>query len=116
MITDIEGWAAVAKEAGIPLIVDNTMATPYLCKPIDFGADVVLHSMTKFMGGHGNSMGGVIVDGGSFDWSASGKYPMLSEPRPDIMALCCMKPSAILPLPLPAVFLACVIWAPLLLR
>ncbi len=83
VITDLEGWAAVAKEAGIPLIVDNTMATPYLCKPIEFGADVVLHSMTKFMGGHGNSMGGVIVDGGSFDWSASGKYPMLSEPRPE---------------------------------
>ncbi len=59
------------------------MATPYLCKPIEFGADIVLHSMTKFMGGHGNSMGGVIVDGGSFDWSASGNFPMLSEPRPE---------------------------------
>ena len=83
VICDIEGFARVAKEAGIPLIVDNTVATPYLCKPIEHGADIVLHSMTKFIGGHGNSMGGMIVDGGNFDWSASGKYPMLSEPRPE---------------------------------
>ena len=83
VICDIEGFAKVAHEAGIPLIVDNTMATPYLCKPIAHGADVVVHSMTKFIGGHGNSMGGMIVDGGQFDWSASGKYPMLSEPRPE---------------------------------
>ncbi len=83
VICDIEGFAKVAHEAGIPLIVDNTMATPYLCRPIEYGADVVLHSATKFIGGHGNSMGGIIVDGGNFDWSASGKYPMLSEPRPE---------------------------------
>jgi O-acetylhomoserine (thiol)-lyase len=80
-ITDIEAIAAIAKKAGVPLIVDNTLATPYLCNPFKHGANIVLHSLTKFMGGHGNSMGGVIVDGGNFDWSASGKYPLLSEPN-----------------------------------
>jgi O-acetylhomoserine (thiol)-lyase len=80
-ITDIEAIGKIAKKAGIPLIVDNTLATPYLCNPIKHGANIVLHSLTKFMGGHGNSMGGVIVDGGNFDWSASGKYPLLSEPN-----------------------------------
>ena len=65
----------------MPLIVDNTLATPYLCKPIEHGANIVLHSLTKFMGGHGNSMGGVIVDAGNFDWSKSGRYPLLSEPN-----------------------------------
>ena len=80
-ITDIAAIAAVAKEAGVPLIVDNTMATPYLIRPIEHGANIVLHSLTKFMGGHGNSMGGAIVDGGNFDWAAGGKYPLLSEPN-----------------------------------
>ena len=80
-ITDIAAVAKIAKAAGVPLIVDNTMATPYLCKPIEHGANVVVHSLTKFMGGHGNSMGGVIVDGGNFDWSKSGRYPLLSEPN-----------------------------------
>jgi O-acetylhomoserine (thiol)-lyase len=80
-ITDIEAVAKIARKAGIPLIVDNTLATPYLCNPFKHGANIVLHSLTKFMGGHGNSMGGVIVDGGNFDWSASGKYPLLSEPN-----------------------------------
>jgi O-acetylhomoserine (thiol)-lyase len=80
-VTDIEAVSKVARDAGIPLIVDNTMASPYLLRPIEHGADIVVHSLTKFLGGHGNSMGGVIVDGGTFDWSASGKYPMLSEPR-----------------------------------
>jgi len=83
VVTDIEAIAKVAKRAGVPLIVDNTLATPYLCKPLDHGADIVVHSLTKFMGGHGNSMGGIIVDGGSFDWSREGRYPMLSEPRPE---------------------------------
>lgn len=83
IVMDIEAIAQVAHEAGVPLIVDNTMATPYLCKPINHGADIVLHSLTKFMGGHGNSMGGAIVDAGSFDWAASGNYPMLTEPRPE---------------------------------
>ncbi len=80
-VTDIEAMAKIAHDNGIPLIVDNTMASPYLLRPIEHGADIVVHSLTKFLGGHGNSMGGVIVDGGTFDWSASGKYPMLSEPR-----------------------------------
>ncbi|RVN78055.1 bifunctional O-acetylhomoserine aminocarboxypropyltransferase/cysteine synthase, partial [Sinorhizobium meliloti] len=62
---------------------DNTMATPYLMRPLEHGADIVVHSLTKFIGGHGNSMGGIIVDGGTFDWSKSGKYPLLSEPRPE---------------------------------
>ena len=80
---DIAAISEVAKKHGLPLIVDNTMATPYLIQPIEHGADIVVHSLTKFMGGHGNSMGGVIVDGGTFDWSKSGKYPILSEPRPE---------------------------------
>jgi O-acetylhomoserine (thiol)-lyase len=80
-IMDIEAIAKVAQKAGVPLIVDNTLATPYLCQPFKHGANIVLHSLTKFMGGHGNSMGGVIVDGGNFDWSKSGKYPLLSEPN-----------------------------------
>ena len=72
----------------MPLIVDNTLATPYLCKPIDHGADIVVHSLTKFIGGHGNSIGGLIVDGGTFDWGASkGRYPMLSEPRPEYQGI-----------------------------
>jgi O-acetylhomoserine (thiol)-lyase len=83
IITDIEAVAAVARKAGVPLIVDNTLATPYLCKPIDYGADIVVHSLTKFLGGHGNSIGGLIVDGGTFNWSRGGRYPMLSEPRPE---------------------------------
>ncbi|WLR93911.1 O-acetylhomoserine aminocarboxypropyltransferase [Shinella zoogloeoides] len=80
---DIAGIAEIAHRHGLPLIVDNTMATPYLVRPLEHGADIVVHSLTKFMGGHGNSMGGVIVDGGTFDWTASGKYPALSEPRPE---------------------------------
>ncbi|WP_426123152.1 O-acetylhomoserine aminocarboxypropyltransferase [Pararhizobium sp. PWRC1-1] len=80
---DIAAISAIAKKHGLPLIVDNTMATPYLIQPIEHGADIIVHSLTKFMGGHGNSMGGVIVDGGTFDWSKSGKYPILSEPRPE---------------------------------
>ncbi len=82
-ITDIEAIAAVASKAGVPLIVDNTLASPYLIRPIDHGADIVLHSLTKFLGGHGNSIGGVIVDAGTFDWSRDNKYPVLSEPRPE---------------------------------
>jgi O-acetylhomoserine (thiol)-lyase len=80
-ITDLDAVAKIAKKAGVPLIVDNTMATPYLCRPLEHGANIVVHSLTKFMGGHGNSMGGVIVDGGNFDWSGSKKYPLLSEPN-----------------------------------
>jgi O-acetylhomoserine (thiol)-lyase len=80
---DLEKIAEVAHRHGVPFIVDNTMATPYLIRPIEHGADIVVHSLTKFMGGHGNSIGGILVDCGTFDWSKSGKYPMLSEPRPE---------------------------------
>lgn len=80
-VIDIEAVAAIAHEAGVPLMIDNTFATPYLCRPIEFGADIVVHSATKFIGGHGTSIGGVIVDAGKFDWN-SGKFPMLSQPSP----------------------------------
>jgi O-acetylhomoserine (thiol)-lyase len=80
LVTDIEAIARVAQKAGVPLIVDNTMATPYLCRPFEYGANIVTHSMTKFLGGHGNSMGGMLVDGGNFDWMASDKFPTLSKP------------------------------------
>jgi len=79
-VMDIAAIAKIAHDAGIPLIVDNTFASPYLCRPIEHGADIVVHSATKFLGGHGNSMGGIIVDSGKFDWSRSGRYPTLSEP------------------------------------
>lgn len=81
-IIDIEAVASIAHENGIPLIVDNTFATPYLFRPIDFGADIVVHSATKFIGGHGTSIGGIIVDSGKFDWKGSGKFPGLTEPDP----------------------------------
>ena len=82
-ICDIEAIAKIAKRARVPLIVDNTLATPYLLRPFEHGADIVVHSASKFIGGHGNSIGGVIVDGGSFDWMADKRYPMLSAPRPE---------------------------------
>lgn len=81
-VLDIAAVAAIAHEHGIPLIVDNTFATPLLLQPIKHGADIVVHSATKFIGGHGTSIGGVIVDGGTFDWKASGKFPGLTEPDP----------------------------------
>jgi O-acetylhomoserine (thiol)-lyase len=80
-VLDIAAVAKVAHDAGLPFMIDNTFATPYVCRPIEYGADVVVHSLTKFMGGHGNSIGGIIVDGGKFDW-ASGKFSQLSEPSP----------------------------------
>lgn len=83
VVTDIAAIAAIAKKANIPLIVDNTLATPYLIKPFEHGANIVVHSATKFLGGHGNSIGGLIVDGGNFDYVKSGKYPLLSTPRPE---------------------------------
>jgi O-acetylhomoserine (thiol)-lyase len=83
VITDIEAVSKIARKAKVPLIVDNTLATPYLCKPFDYGADIVVHSLTKFLGGHGNSIGGMIVDGGKFNWLQDKRYPMLSEPRPE---------------------------------
>ncbi|MGQ3016615.1 O-acetylhomoserine aminocarboxypropyltransferase [Phenylobacterium sp.] len=81
VVMDIAGIAEVAHGAGVPLVVDNTLATPYLCRPLDHGADIVVHSLTKFLGGHGNSIGGAIIDGGKFDWT-SGRWPNLSAPNP----------------------------------
>jgi len=81
-VVDIEGIAKIAHAHQIPLIVDNTFATPYLVRPIEHGADIVVHSATKFIGGHGTTIGGVIVEGGKFDWEASGKFPGLTEPNP----------------------------------
>ena len=80
-IVDLEAVAKIAHEAGVPLVVDNTFASPYLCRPIEHGADIVVHSATKFIGGHGTSIGGVIVDSGKFDWN-NGKFPQITEPSP----------------------------------
>lgn len=80
-IADLEGLAAVAHDAGVPLVVDATLATPYLCRPIEHGADIVIHSVTKFLGGHGTTLGGVVVESGRFDW-ANGNFPLMTEPVP----------------------------------
>jgi O-acetylhomoserine (thiol)-lyase len=82
IVVDLEAIAAVAHEAGIPLIVDNTLATPYLCRPFDWGADIVCHSTTKFLAGHGNSLGGMVVESGKFDWSQGDRFPSLTDPEP----------------------------------
>ncbi|MDT3358228.1 MAG: aminotransferase class I/II-fold pyridoxal phosphate-dependent enzyme, partial [Spirochaetota bacterium] len=81
-LCDLGQLAVIAHRHSIPLVVDNTFATPYLVRPIELGADIVVHSATKFIGGHGTSLGGVIVDSGNFDWEASGRYPSLTEPNP----------------------------------
>ncbi len=81
-IPDIDAIAAIAHAHGLPVVIDNTFGTPYLIRPLEHGADIVVHSATKFIGGHGTTLGGVIVDGGSFDWAASGKYPWISAPNP----------------------------------
>jgi len=82
-IVDIERLAEIAHKHGVPLMVDNTVATPYLCRPFDLGADIVIHSLTKYIGGHGNSIGGIIIDSGKFDWAANkARFPMLNEPDP----------------------------------
>ena len=81
-VMDIEKIAEIAHKHGLPLVVDSTFATPYLVRPIEYGADIVVHSATKFIGGHGTAIGGVIVDGGHFDWKASGKYPWIADPNP----------------------------------
>ena len=81
-VADIETLAKIAHKHGIPLVVDSTFATPYLLRPIEYGADIVVHSATKFIGGHGTTIGGVIVDSGKFDWEASGKFPSITEPNP----------------------------------
>jgi O-acetylhomoserine (thiol)-lyase len=84
---DIEAVAKVAHDAGVPLILDNTLPTPYLVRPFDHGCDIVIHSLTKFMGGHGNSIGGITVDAGKFDWAASGRFPGFTEPDPSYHGL-----------------------------
>ena len=81
-IPDIDALAELAHKHGVPLVVDNTFGTPYLIRPIEHGADIVVHSATKFLGGHGTTLGGIIVDSGRFDWAASGKYPAVAEPNP----------------------------------
>ena len=81
-IPDIDALAELAHKHGLPLVVDNTFGTPYLIRPIEHGADIVVHSATKFLGGHGTTLGGIIVDSGRFDWSASGRYPAIAEPNP----------------------------------
>lgn len=81
-VPDIEAIAKIAKKHGLPVVVDNTFATPYFVRPLEYGADIVVHSATKFLGGHGTSLGGIIVDGGSFDWKESGRYPWISDPNP----------------------------------
>ena len=81
-VVDIEALAKIAHKHKIPLVVDNTFATPYLVRPIEYGADIVVHSATKFIGGHGTTIGGVIVESGKFDWEASGKFASLTEPNP----------------------------------
>ena len=86
-VLDIEGVSKVAHDIGVPLIVDNTVPTPYLIRPIEWGADIVVHSLTKFIGGHGTSIGGAIVDGGTFDFSASGRFPNFTEPDPSYHGL-----------------------------
>ena len=83
LVCDVDAIAAIAHAAKLPLIVDNTLATPYLMRAAEHGADIIVHSATKFLGGHGNSMGGIIVDCGSFDWMGDKRYPMLSAPRPE---------------------------------
>lgn len=82
IVVDLEAVAAIAKDAGIPLIVDNTMATPYLCRPFEWGADIIVHSTTKFLGGHGNSLGGAVIESGKFDWAQNDKFPSMTEPEP----------------------------------
>ncbi len=86
-VFDFEGVSAVAHAAGIPLVIDNTLATPYLLRPLEHGADIVVHSATKFIGGHGTSIGGVIVDGERFNYEASGRFPQFSEPDPSYHGL-----------------------------
>ena len=82
IVIDLEAIAAIAREAGIPFIVDNTCASPYLCQPLEWGADIVVHSLTKFLSGHGTSMGGIVVESGKFDWGQNDKFPAMTEPDP----------------------------------
>ncbi len=82
VVLDLEALATIAKEWGVPLVVDNTLASPYLCRPFDWGADIVVHSATKYIGGHGNTMGGVVAESGRFDWNQNDKFPSMAKPDP----------------------------------
>ena len=97
IITDIGAIAKVAHDAGVPLVVDNTLATPYLCRPIEHGADIVVHSTTKFLSGHGQALGGVVVESGKFDWSQGNRFPSLTEPEPAYPGLKFLRISATSP-------------------
>lgn len=97
-VVDMEAIAEIAHKHGLPLIVDNTFATPFLFRPLEHGADVVVHSATKFIGGHGTVMGGVVVDGGKFDWAASDKFPDCPSRIRPITALSLQKHAAISPI------------------
>jgi O-acetylhomoserine (thiol)-lyase len=88
-IPDLEAIASIAHKNGIPLIVDNTFATPYLLRPFEFGADIIVHSATKFIGGHGTSIGGILIDSGHFDWTANDKFPGLTQPDPSYHDIRC---------------------------
>ena len=87
VVVDLEAIGAIAAKAGVPLVVDNTLASPYLCRPFEWGADIVIHSTTKFMSGHGASLGGVVIDSGRFDWGRNDKFPSLSKPAPEYHGL-----------------------------
>ena len=87
-VLDLDRVSVIAHDAGVPVLVDNTFATPYLCRPFEHGVDLVMHSATKFLGGHGVTLGGVLVDGGRFDWSASGRFPVMTEPSPGYHGVC----------------------------
>lgn len=93
-VVDIEAWAKLSHQHGLPLIVDNTFATPYLIRPFTYGADIVVHSATKFIGGHGTTLGGIVVDGGQFDWTKGNKWPWLSEPNASYHGVCFAKDTA----------------------
>ena len=94
VISDLEPLAELAHAAGVPLIVDNTMASPALCRPFEWGADIVIHSTTKFISGHGNAMGGMVVDSGKFNWAQNDKFPSLTKPEPAYHGLNFFEPSA----------------------
>lgn len=93
-VLDLEKWVEIAHKHGLPLIIDNTFATPYLLRPIEYGADIVVHSATKFIGGHGTTIGGILIDGGKFDWAASDKWPWLKDPNPSYHGLSFAKDTA----------------------
>lgn len=115
-IPDIEVIAEIAHQHGIPLVVDNTFPSPYLLNPIKFGADIVIHSATKFIGGHGTSIGGVIVESGQFDWTQNNKFPLLSEPDDSYHGLILLKQYLMQPSRLKSERAFCVIRGQLFLR